>query len=88
MPRPGELTRSRANRMTKTPGGRLVIHRQKFYRAEGKCALSSTRMQLPRESKHGKSRNSSHSSRRPNRPYGGKITSKALRRAIIQKIRE
>ncbi|MHA2379747.1 MAG: 50S ribosomal protein L34e [Candidatus Thorarchaeota archaeon] len=88
MPRPGQLTRGRANRSIKTPGGRLVVHRQKLYRARGTCALTSKRMQLPRGAKQGRTGKSSHSSKRPNRPYGGYATSRAVRRRIIRKARE
>ncbi|MHA2085175.1 MAG: 50S ribosomal protein L34e [Candidatus Thorarchaeota archaeon] len=88
MPRPGMLTRSRANRSVKTPGGRVVVHRQKFYKSEGSCALTGVKMQLPRKAKFGISQRSSHSSKRPNRPYGGKATPKAVRRGIIRQARE
>ncbi|MGY5861072.1 MAG: 50S ribosomal protein L34e [Candidatus Thorarchaeota archaeon] len=88
MPRPSELTRGRANRAVKTPGGRLVIHRQKFYRAQGTCAITGKNMQLPREAKHGLNRKASRSAKRPNRPYGGKVSSKAVRRGIIKQTRE
>ncbi|MGY5852103.1 MAG: hypothetical protein RTU92_00895, partial [Candidatus Thorarchaeota archaeon] len=74
MPRPGQLTRGRANRTIKTPGARRVVHRQKFYRTKGTCAVSGARLQLPRESKQGQNRRSSHSSKSPNRPYGGVVT--------------
>ncbi|MCK5303060.1 MAG: 50S ribosomal protein L34e [Candidatus Thorarchaeota archaeon] len=88
MPRPSELTRGRANRAVKTPGGRLVIHRQKFYRTPGTCAITGKKMMLPREAKHGRSSRASRSSKRPNRPYGGKVSSKAVRRGIIKQTRE
>ncbi|MHA1577377.1 MAG: 50S ribosomal protein L34e [Candidatus Thorarchaeota archaeon] len=86
--RPGMLTRSRANRRIKTPGGRNVIHRQKFYRTKGICAISGDPLQLPRNARQGRSYKSSRSSKRPNRPYGGVVSSKALRRGIISQIRE
>jgi large subunit ribosomal protein L34e len=88
MPRPGQLTRGRANRVVKTPGGRLVVHRRKNYRATGKCALTGAKMQTPRGAKHGLSGRTSKSTKRPNRPYGGVVTPKALRRAIIRRSRE
>lgn len=87
MPRPGQLTRGRANRRVKTPGGRLVVHRQKFYSAEGTCAETGVRMSMPRKAKHRLSRKASHSAKRPNRPYGGKIIARAVRRGIIRQVR-
>ncbi|UCE11318.1 MAG: 50S ribosomal protein L34e [Candidatus Thorarchaeota archaeon] len=87
MPRPGHLTRGRANRTIRTPGGRFVVHRQKFYRAKGTCAESGRQLQLPRRAKHRLTRKASHSSKRPNRPYGGKLTSKALKRGITRQLR-
>ncbi|MFW9927403.1 MAG: 50S ribosomal protein L34e [Candidatus Thorarchaeota archaeon] len=86
--RPGMLTRSRANRQVKTPGGRLVIHRQKFYKAEGTCAITGSKLHLSRRAKHGRRSSSSRSAKRPNRPYGGVISSKALRRGIIKAARD
>ncbi len=86
--RPGALTRSRANRAVKTPGGRLVIHRHKNYKSGGTCSATGRKMQLPRESKQYLNARSSHSAKRPNRPYGGVVTPMAARRGIISKIRE
>jgi large subunit ribosomal protein L34e len=88
MPRPGQLTRGRANRIVRTPGGRRVVHRRKMYKSGGKCPVTGSNLQLPRESMYRLSRKSSKSSKRPNRPYGGAISSKAMRRGIISKIRE
>lgn len=88
MPRPGQLTRGRANRIVRTPGGRRVVHRQKMYKSGGKCPITGTELQLPRGSMYGRSRKSSKSSKRPNRPYGGTLSAKAVRRGIISKTRE
>jgi large subunit ribosomal protein L34e len=88
MPRPGQLTRGRANRVVRTPGGRRVVHRQKMYKSGGKCPVTGSKLHLPKGSMYGRSRQSSKSSKRPNRPYGGALSSKALRRGIITKTRE
>ncbi|MFW9794329.1 MAG: 50S ribosomal protein L34e [Candidatus Thorarchaeota archaeon] len=86
--RPGMLTRSRANRTVKTPGGRRVIHRQKFYKTEGTCAISGAKLNLSRRAKHGRRRGTSRSAKRPNRPYGGVVSPRALRRGIIKAARD
>ncbi len=88
MPRPGQLTRGRANRAVKTPGGRIVVHRRKVYKTGGVCAATGVKMQLPRKSKQVLSRKSSRSSKRPNRPYGGVLSPRALRRGVISQTRE
>ncbi|MFW9806691.1 MAG: 50S ribosomal protein L34e [Candidatus Thorarchaeota archaeon] len=88
MPRPGMLTRSRANRTVRTPGGNQVVHRQKFYRGGGKCALTGAKLQLSKKAKHGSLRTASRSAKRPNRPYGGMLSSRALRRGIIKASRD
>ncbi|MFW9918404.1 MAG: 50S ribosomal protein L34e [Candidatus Thorarchaeota archaeon] len=88
MPRPGMLTRGRANRRIKTPGGRIKVHRRKYYKAGGICSISGKDLQLPQKSKAQQSRNTSKSSKRPNRPYGGMVSSKALRREITREVRE
>ncbi|RDE12631.1 MAG: 50S ribosomal protein L34e [Candidatus Thorarchaeota archaeon] len=85
--RHGELTRNRSNRMVRTPGGRTVVHRRKMYSPGGTCTLCDSKMELPREAKHGLSRTASHSSKRPNRPYGGVATSRAVRRGTIRSLR-
>ncbi|MGY5864988.1 MAG: 50S ribosomal protein L34e [Candidatus Thorarchaeota archaeon] len=86
--RPGMLTRSRANRKVRTPGGRIVIHRQKFYKAEGTCAITGKKLNLSKHAKHNRRQTASKSAKRPNRPYGGVITSKALRRGLIKAARD
>ncbi|MGY5857858.1 MAG: 50S ribosomal protein L34e [Candidatus Thorarchaeota archaeon] len=88
MPRPGQLTRGRANRIVRTPGGNRVVHRQKMYKSGGKCPVTGARLQLPKDSMYGRCRKSSKSSKRANRPYGGVLSSKAVRRGIIDKTRE
>ncbi len=82
------LTRGRANRRIKTPGGRIKVHRRKYYKAGGVCAVSGNTLQLPRKSKTRLSRNTSKSSKRPNRPYGGMISPQALRREITRELRD
>ncbi|MFW9809184.1 MAG: 50S ribosomal protein L34e [Candidatus Thorarchaeota archaeon] len=86
--RPGMLTRSRANRTVKTPGGKRVIHRQKFYTVEGTCAISGSKLHLSRRAKHGRRSGASRSAKRPNRPYGGVVSARALRRGIIKAARD
>ncbi|MFW9961914.1 MAG: 50S ribosomal protein L34e [Candidatus Thorarchaeota archaeon] len=88
MARPGQLTRGRANRMIRTPGGRRVVHRQKFYKSGGICPMTGSQLQLPKNSLYRLSRKASRSSKRPNRPYGGVLSPTAVRRAIITKTRE
>ncbi|MFW9908600.1 MAG: 50S ribosomal protein L34e [Candidatus Thorarchaeota archaeon] len=88
MPRPGMLTRSRANRIVKTPGGRNVVHRKKNYNSQGRCAITGNKLALSRNAKLGETRNASKSSKRANRPYGGVVSSKALRRGITRQVRD
>lgn len=88
MPRPGLLTKSSANRMKRTPGARVVLHKRKHYKTGGTCFITGSELQLSRESKHGVRSGASLSSKRPNRPYGGVISSRALRRGIIKASRD
>ncbi len=88
MPRPGQLTRTRANRLVRTPGGRLVIHRRKIYKTAGRCAITGKRLNLLRGGRQDRLIFSSRSAKRPNRPYGGVITPGALRRALITAVRK
>ena len=88
MPKPGDLTRSKANRSVKTPGGKISIHRRKIYTSQGTCAISGDKMQLPRSVNQVRRIKASRSSKRANRPYGGYSSARATRRAIIRRIRE
>ncbi len=88
MPRPGMLTRGRANRRIKTPGNRTHVHRRTHHKAGGYCAISGDKLQLPRESIPRLSRKASKSSKRPNRPYGGAISHRALRRELTKQVRD
>jgi large subunit ribosomal protein L34e len=82
------LTRSRANRRVKTPGGRIVVHRRKNYRVGGVCAISGDKLSLSRRTKPGLRRKASRSRKRPNRPYGGMVSSRTLRRGITRQVRD
>ncbi|MFX1483304.1 MAG: 50S ribosomal protein L34e [Promethearchaeota archaeon] len=86
--RPGMLTRGRANRTVRTPGARRVMHRKKFYKTEGTCAISGSKLHLSRRAKHGNRSGASRSAKRPNRPYGGVVSPRALRREIIKAARD
>lgn len=88
MPRPGSLTRGRANRTVRTPGGIRVVHRNKMYKSGGVCPVTGAQLQMPKGSMYGRCRKSSKSSKRPNRPYGGVLSATAVRRGIISKTRE
>jgi large subunit ribosomal protein L34e len=88
MPKPGDLTRSKANRSVKTPGGKVAVHRRKIYRTRGTCAISGAIMQLSRSANQERRIKSSRSSKRPNRPYGGYATAQSTRRAIIRRVRQ
>ncbi|MBD3404903.1 MAG: 50S ribosomal protein L34e [Candidatus Lokiarchaeota archaeon] len=88
MPRPSELTKSRAKRTILTPGGRHKVRRTKFYAPKGTCPLTGRKLQLPREAKHNLRKKASLSSKRPNRPYGGKLSAEAVRRGILRAARE
>ncbi|MHA3964561.1 MAG: eL34 family ribosomal protein [Candidatus Thorarchaeota archaeon SMTZ1-45] len=88
MPRPGVLTKGRSNRMIRTPGRRRVIHRKKFYKAGGTCAITGSHLQVSRGAKHDNLRSVSRSAKRPNRPYGGVLSTRALRRGIVKASRD
>ncbi len=88
MPRPGLLTRGRANRKVKTPGARHSVQRKKFSKTNSTCAVSGEPMHLPRGAKTRRSERTSRSSKRPNRPYGGYATASAVRRGVIKRVRD
>lgn len=88
MPRPGMLTKGKANRRIKTPGGRTNVHRRSHYKAGGVCAVTGDKLQLPRKSRTGLCGKASKSSKRPNRPYGGVLSPQAMRRGITKALRD
>lgn len=72
----------------RTPGGKSVLRFVRRKPAKPKCAV--TKQILPGVARGFKSmvRKLSKTERRPNRPYGGNLSSSAMRRKIIEQVRK
>lgn len=83
-------TKSRTFRRVKrvTPGHNVVIHYVKRKPSKAICPIYGTELHgVPREIPT-KMKNMPKSSKRPERPFGGVLSSKALRDVMKQKARE
>lgn len=74
--------------MVKTPGGRTVLHYRKRKPKAARCPITGEKLHgVPRDipSKLGKM---SKTQKRPQRPYGGVLSSRAMRELIRRQARE
>lgn len=82
--------RSRAKRrvFVTTPGGRTVIQYKVRKPKMGTCPVTKQTLKgVPRENT-ATMRTLAKSKKRPQRPYGGVLSSKAMRRVVINEARE
>ena len=88
MPRPSHRSRSMVRKPVRTPNGTRKTHYIKRKPQKAKCAgCGSVLSGVPRERPY-KMRTMPKSSKRPERPYGGKLCSRCTRSKIIEKARE
>jgi len=72
----------------KTPGGKTKLTHQDRKPGKAQCADCGAYLKgVPRE-KTSKIKNMPKTKKRPDRPYGGKLCSKCMRKRIIQKTKE
>jgi large subunit ribosomal protein L34e len=73
---------------TKVPGGRTVVHFKKKKPSKAKCgSCGQVLVGVPRERPH-KMRKMAKTKKRPERPYGGNLCSKCMRKKIIEGARK
>jgi large subunit ribosomal protein L34e len=71
----------------KTPGNRVVMHYKKRKPGKAICAICKTELKgVPRERQY-KMQNMPKTAKRPERPYGGYLCTKCMRKKIIEKAR-
>lgn len=79
----GKLKSRRLRRVSvKTPGGKVVRHYRKRKPSAAKCAILGTPLCGVPKVRDSKIRNLPKTQRRPERPYGGVLSSKAARMVI------
>lgn len=71
----------------KTPGGNTVVHRRLRKPGRAQCAETGVYLAGVSTKRPRKAANMPKSMKRPNRAYGGVLSSKAARRTIIKKAR-
>lgn len=81
--------RYRSRRMrrvhVKTPGGRLVLHHERRKPGKPQCSDCGEYLKGVAHGIESKVRKLSKTQRRPERPYGGVLCSKCLRKKMIEK---
>jgi large subunit ribosomal protein L34e len=88
MTRKSANTRSRKNVIKRLPGGKSKIFITKKTPKRARCELTGEILHSTPRSKGSKDRTIPKSLRRPQRPYGGNLSSKALRNLLIEKARK
>jgi len=71
----------------KTPGGNTVVHRRLKKPGRAQCAETGVYLSGVKNMRPKKFANLPKSQKRPNRAYGGVLSSKPARRTIIKKAR-
>jgi large subunit ribosomal protein L34e len=89
MPSQGR-TKSRTYRrvFVKTPGGRTVMHYRKRKPGKAKCGVCGAFLPGTLRERPFKMRNIAKTKKRPERPYGGYLCSKCMRKKIIEQARK
>ena len=85
----GSLKTRRNKRMiyVKVPGGRTVIHFQRKKPAKARCGDCGTVLAGVANERPYKMRNLPKTMKRPERPYGGNLCSRCMRKKIIMGVR-
>ena len=87
MPRPALRTHSRRRVYRRTPGGRTVIHYEKYKPNPARCAMCGAILNGVPRLPPAKLRQLAKTEKRPERPYGGYLCHKCLAKALKEAIR-
>lgn len=88
MPAPRQRSRSLRRVYRKTPGGRTVVHYRRMKPSKAKCSKCGKLLKgVPRERPY-KMRKMTKTKKRPERPYGGVLCSRCMRKLMIEKARK
>ena len=88
MPEPYKRSRSLRRLQVKVPGGRTALHYKERKPGKAKCGKCGVLLKgVPRE-RPIKMHNLPKTKKRPERPYGGVLCSKCMRKEIINKVRQ
>ncbi|PIY59991.1 50S ribosomal protein L34e [Candidatus Woesearchaeota archaeon CG_4_10_14_0_8_um_filter_47_5] len=87
MPAPRYRSRSLRRVYKKTPGGRVVLHYEPRKPKAVRCPETGVPLAGVPRARPGDLVNMPKSKKRPERPYGGVLSSQAMRRKLIKKAR-
>ena len=87
MPAPRYRSRSYRRIYRRTPGGRIVIHYKRRKPNKAKCAVCGAELHGVPRGTPVEIRKLPKTGRRPERPYGGYLCQRCLKRLMIQKAR-
>ncbi len=87
MPRPSRRSRSFRKVWKKLPGGRLKIAFSRRKPSKATCPVYQTPLSGVPRGNPSKIKKLSRSKRRPERPYGGVLSSRAMRELMIARAR-
>ena len=88
MVRPALRSHSMARKKRRLPGNNTTIHYVRRKPSRATCPISKEQLRGIPQERPTKMKNLSKTQRRPNRPYGGKVTHKVLAQAIWDKVDE
>lgn len=88
MPQGKDKSRSKAKVQRVTPGARTVVHRVQRRPKQAHCAVTGEKLKGVPRAHPSELTNMAKTKKRPERPFGGVLSSKAARRVHIAKARE
>ncbi len=80
-------SRSKRRIFVRTPGGGVVVHYKNRNPKQGTCPVTGEVLKGMPRALPAKMRNLAKSKKRPQRPYGGVLSSRAMRRVMIDNAR-
>jgi large subunit ribosomal protein L34e len=84
---PNKRSRAKRRVSVRTPGGKTVTHYRARKPKQGKCPVTGETLKgVPRASATAM-HNMAKTKKRPQRPYGGALSSRAMRRKIVEETR-
>jgi len=87
MPAPRLRSRTLRKVFRKTPGGTTVLHRVKRNPSKAKCGSCGVELKAVPRKTASQMKNTAKTQKRPERPFGGVLCSKCMRKHLITKAR-
>ena len=88
MTAPKDRTSSKRKVVVKTPGGTVKIHRRKYRPSKPLCSECGTELLGVARGTPVKVAKLSKTQRRPERPYGGVLCTKCMRKKFVKEARQ